>query len=156
VQTFVGHATITADPGTSTMRIAREIDATVEDVFRAHVELALVRRWLLPREADTEVRAWDCVTGGSYRYGSGELELHGAFPEVVRNERIVHTYAAPLGVDPGGDLAVVTFAGVGGDRCWIETMTTHDSPAVRDRMLTHEVAPHVVNAYQRLEALVGR
>ena len=47
---------------------AREFDAPVEAVFRAHRDPELVRQWLGPRGYEMDIERWDFTTGGGYRY----------------------------------------------------------------------------------------
>ena len=60
--------TITAQPGTPFIDVAREFDAPPELVFRAHTDPELVARWLGPRGMQMEVLDHDARTGGGYRY----------------------------------------------------------------------------------------
>ena len=87
---------ITVDPDVPLVRITREFDAPVAEVFRAHVDPELVVQWLGPRRHEMHIDHYDCRTGGSYRYvhasDGDEYGFHGCFHEVRPSELIVQTF----------------------------------------------------------------
>ncbi len=88
---------ISADPSLPTIEIVREFDAPRDRVFRAWTDPDLVPRWLGPRSTTMRLDAWECRTGGSYRYAAlrdGEeiASFYGSFQEVRPGERLVQTF----------------------------------------------------------------
>ncbi len=60
--------TIEAPEGVPFITFAREFDAPVAAVFRAHAEPDLVTQWLGPNGYEMRIAEWDFTTHGGYRY----------------------------------------------------------------------------------------
>ena len=73
----LSEATIEADPSVPLIRITRDFNATPTQVFRAHTDEEIFRRWVGPDDLTTEIDYWDARDGGSWRY-AGQLERRGA------------------------------------------------------------------------------
>jgi uncharacterized protein YndB with AHSA1/START domain len=139
------------------VRITREFDAPVEQVFRAHTDPELVKQWLGPRRHEMKVDNWDCRTGGSYRYlhvsDGNEFGFHGCFHEVRPNERIVQTFTFE-GVPDGVALEKMTFEDLGNGRTRLVGTSLVDSFEDRDAFVAGGMEEGVVEGYERLDELL--
>ena len=94
--TSTREAEIIIDADVPLVRIIREFDAPVSAVFRAHVEPELFAEWNGPRDLETRIEAFECRTGGAYRYvmarGDEAYGFYGSFHEVRPDELIVQTF----------------------------------------------------------------
>lgn len=150
---------IEADPDLPTVRITREFDAPVERVFRAHVDPDLVVRWLGPRSIDMEVTAWDCRTGGEYRYiarrdGEEVAHFYGSFHRVEENQKIVQTF----GFDEMPDavsLETATFEDLGDGRTRLDSLAVVYTMEDRDAMLSSGMDVGVNEGYEKLDTLLA-
>jgi uncharacterized protein YndB with AHSA1/START domain len=158
MDTTTRETTITAEPGATTILITREFDAPVANVFRAHVEAALVKRWLGPRRLVMDIERWDCVTGGAYRYThrdeDGEYRFYGSFHEVRPDERIVQTFTFE-GFPDGVSLETLTFTDLGGGRTRLEGLSVLDSVETRDLVISSGMEVGVVEGYEQLDELLA-
>jgi uncharacterized protein YndB with AHSA1/START domain len=158
MNTTTRETAITADPAVPTILITREFDAPVANVFRAHVDPDLVRRWLGPRRLEMDIHRWDCETGGGYRYtnrdANGEYGFYGSFHEVRENERIVQTFTFD-GWPDGVSLETLTFIDLGDGRTRLEGLSVFDSMAARDGMLSSGMDTGVIQAYEQLDELLA-
>jgi uncharacterized protein YndB with AHSA1/START domain len=158
MNTTTRETAITADPAAPTIRITREFDAPREDVFRAHVDPELVRRWLGPRRLTMDIDHWTCETGGSYQYThrdeNGDYGFYGSFHEVRPNERIVQTFTFD-GFPDGVSLETRTFVDLGDGRCRLEGLSLFDSFEARDGMLSSGMDTGVIQAYEQLDELLA-
>ena len=64
----MGQTRVSAEPGSPLISMSREFDAPRDLVFRAHVDPALLVRWLGPRRLRMTIDQYDARHGGSYRY----------------------------------------------------------------------------------------
>jgi uncharacterized protein YndB with AHSA1/START domain len=158
MNTATRETTITADPSTPTIVITREFDAPRENVFRAHVEPDLVRRWLGPRRLAMTIDRWDCETGGAYRYThrdeDGEYGFFGSFHEVRPPERIVQTFTFD-GYPDGVSLETLTFVDLGDGRTRLEGLSVYDSVESRDMVLSSGMEDGLREAYEQLDELLA-
>lgn len=158
MNTTTRETTITADPAAATILITREFDAPVANVFRAHVEPDLVRRWLGPRRLAMEIHRFDCETGGAYRYThrdeDGEYGFYGSFHEVRPNERIVQTFTFE-GFPDAVSLETLTFVDLGDGRTRLEGLSVYPSTQDRDAMLSSGMEVGVREGYEQLDELLA-
>jgi uncharacterized protein YndB with AHSA1/START domain len=158
MNTTTRETTIAADPKAPSIVITREFDAPVENVFRAHVDPDLVRRWLGPRGLEMEIHHFACETGGSYRYThrdeNGEYKFFGSFHEVRPNERIVQTFTFE-GYPDGVSLETMTFTDLGDGRTRLEGHSFYDSVETRDLVLSSGMDHGVREGYERLDELLA-
>ncbi|MBN9756562.1 putative glutathione S-transferase-related transmembrane protein [Pseudonocardia sp. Ae406_Ps2] len=140
------------------IRVTREFEAPPERVFRAHVEVDEVRRWLGPRRLRMTVDRWDAVTGGGYRYthadDDGEYRFFGSFHEVRAPERIVQTFTFE-GFGDSVCLETMTLTPLPGDRTRLVAESLYDSWAARDAMLASGMEVGVNEGYERLDELLA-
>jgi uncharacterized protein YndB with AHSA1/START domain len=156
--TTTRETTIAAEPGATTILITREFDAPVADVFRAHVEPDLVKRWLGPRRLVMDIERWDGETGGAYRYThrdeDGEYGFYGSFHEVRPHERIVQTFTFD-GFPDGVSLETLTFVDLGDGRTRLEGLSVFDSVETRDLVISSGMEVGVVEGYEQLDELLA-
>jgi len=161
--------TITSDPtdrtqinapaGLPIIELAREFDAPVEHLFRAHVDPQLFVRWVGPRSIDSQVQHWDCRTGGSYRYTSsrhGEqvAAFYGSFHEVRENERLVQTFTY-VGAPDAVALEIMTLEALPGGRSRLRSVSVGASVADRDAMIASGMEAGVREGYRKLDELLA-
>jgi uncharacterized protein YndB with AHSA1/START domain len=118
--------------------ITREFDAPRHLVFRAWTTPDLVERWWAGQHGRMTSVEIDLRVGGRWRYvmvanDGSEVAFHGAFREIVPDERIVTTevYEMPGASDDDGVLNVVTFAEAGG-RTTLTLLIECPSKEIRD------------------------
>ncbi|MDQ6874143.1 MAG: SRPBCC family protein [Actinomycetota bacterium] len=149
---------IVADPDVPLVRIIREFDAPVAQVFRAHTDPELLVQWLGPRRHEMRVDHYDCRTGGSYRYvhrsGGNEFAFHGCFHEVRPGELIVQTFTYE-GDPDGVALERMRFEDLGDGRSRLTATSLVDSFAGRDAFLASGMDVGVREGYQRLDELLA-
>lgn len=151
---------IAVDSEVPLVRITRDFDAPVENVFRAHIDPDLVSQWLGPRSVEMRIDHYDCRTGGSYRYrhvrGADEFGFHGSFHEVRPGELIVQTFT--FDGDPDGvALGRIMFTDLGGGRTRLTSTSLVDSFAARDAFVATGMETGVRESYERLdEVLAGQ
>jgi uncharacterized protein YndB with AHSA1/START domain len=158
MSTTTRETTITADPAAPTVLITREFDAPRENVFRAHVEPDLVKRWLGPRDLTMEIDTYDARTGGSYRYthrdSDGEYTFFGSFHEVRPSERIVQTFTYE-GFADSVTLETMTLTDLGDGRTRLEGLSLFESIEARDAMIASGMEIGVNEGYEKLDELLA-
>ncbi len=149
---------ITADPSVPLVRITREFDASVAQVFRAHTDPELLVQWLGPRRHEMRIDHYDCRTGGSYRYlhvsDGNEYGFHGSFHEVRPAELIVQTFTFE-GYPDGVALEKLVFTDLGDDRTRLTATSLCDSFAERDAVIASGMEDGVREGYLRLDELLA-
>jgi uncharacterized protein YndB with AHSA1/START domain len=149
---------IEVDPEVPLVRITREFDAPPEKVFRAHVDPDLFAQWSGPRDLATRIEAWDCRTGGSYRFvqsrGDDEFGFRGTFHEVRPNELIVQTFTFE-GVPEGVALEKLRFEDLGDGRTRLVATSLVDSFADRDAFVAMGMETGVVEGYEQLDEVLA-
>lgn len=149
---------IVADDDVPLVRIVREFDATAAQVFRAHVDPALVVQWLGPRDLEMTIDQWDCRTGGSYRYihrrGDDEYAFRGCFHEVRDSDLIVQTFTFE-GMPGHVALEKLALEDLPGGRCRLTATSLVDSFADRDAFVASGMEEGVRQGYERLDALLA-
>ena len=150
---------IVADPDVPLVRITREFDAPVEKVFRAHTDPELFVQWVGPRDTETRVDAFDCRTGGSYRFVSvsdgEEYGFRGCFHEVRPNELIVQTFTFE-GFPEGVALEKLVLEDLGNGRTRLTATSLVDSFEGRDAFLASGMESGVNEGYEKLDELLTR
>lgn len=130
--------TVTATAGEQTISFSREFEAPARHVFEAHVDPALVARWIGPRGTSLTFRDWDARTGGSWSYVvaglGGEWAFHGSFHEVTAPSRLVQTFE--FDNEPGHpSLEVFEFVDLVAGRSRIDGLSVFLSVEDRDRVV---------------------
>jgi len=156
--TKIHETEIAIDPEVPLVRITRDFDAPVANVFRAHTDPDLVRQWLGPRSVEMRIDHFDCRTGGSYRYlhirGSDEFGFHGSFHEVRPGELIVQTFTYE-GDPDGVALGRIMFTDLGDGRTRLTSTSLVDSFAARDAFVASGMETGVRESYDRLDDVLA-
>ncbi|OZE99450.1 MULTISPECIES: SRPBCC family protein [Nocardiaceae] len=151
---------ITVPDGLPFITIAREFDAPVDAVFRAHKEPELVEQWLGPNGYDMAIERYEFVTGGSYRYVHTNPEgatfaFRGVFHVVRENEFAIQTFEYEDFPDVVS-LEALTFVDLGDGRTRLEIESAYPSVESRDGMAQSGMERGVSEGYERLDAILGR
>ena len=143
--------------GEKVVVVRRRFEASPEEVYRAHVDPALLQQWMLGPEGWTMPV---CITeprpGGKIRYewsnGKGGFYLTGEFIELDPPRRIVHVERMHM-PDPTPDNRVeTTFTAEGRGTLMVMRMSLPDA-AVRKAMLATGMEHGMEASYARLERL---
>ncbi len=139
--------------------VTRRFAAAPEAVYRAHVEPALIQRWMLGPDGWTmPVCVNDARPGGEIRYewsdGAGNgFHLTGHYVELIPFSRIVHVERMHL-PDPTPDNHVeTTFAPDGTGTLMTMRMTLPDA-ATRSAMLASGMEHGMEASFERLEQMI--
>ena len=155
----MNETTITAQPGTPFIEVAREFDAPRERVFRAWTDPELVPQWLGPRGMTMKLFEFDARPGGGYRYvhadERGEYGFRGVFHSVVPNELIVQTFTFE-GFPDGVALEKLVLEDLGDGRTRLTATSLVDSFAERDAFVASGMETGVVQGYERLDEILAR
>ena len=144
--------------GEKVVVVRRRFEASPEEVYRAHVDPALVQQWMLGPEGWTMPV---CITeprpGGKIRYEwsngkGGGFYLTGEFIELDPPRRIVHVERMHM-PDPTPDNRVeTTFTAEGRGTLMVMRMSLPDA-ATRKAMLATGMEHGMEASYARLERL---
>ncbi len=149
---------IIVNPVLPTVEIIREFDAPPEQVFRAHVDPALVVQWLGPDDLTNEIDYWDARSGGSWRYvsrrGDEEYAFRGCFHELRPAERIVQTFSFE-GFPDGVALEFLDLEALPGGRTRLRALSVVDTIEGRDAFVASGMESGVVAGYLKLDALLA-
>lgn len=137
-------------------RISRILRGTVDQVWRAHTEPELLRRWQLGPDGWT-MPVCDVATrvGDTYRYeweqedGDGRFGFTGELVEVRPPVRSVTTEQM-IGVEGPGTLNEMTLTPVEGGTL-MTLLVTYPSRELRDQILATGMADGMETSYARLE-----
>jgi len=136
--------------------IKRRFAAPPEAVYRAHVEVELIQRWVLgPPGWTMPVCINEAWPGGKNRYewrnGNGEgFHLTGEYVELVPHSKIVHVERMHL-PDPTPDNHVVTTFTPDGNGTLLTLRMTLPNAEVRASMLATGMDAGMEASYARLE-----
>lgn len=141
------------------VRVARVIRGTVDQVWRAHNDAALMKRWLLgPDGWSMPVCEIATNVGDSYRYewqrdgGDERFGFTGELLESVAPHRAVTTEAM-IGMDFPATLNELTLTEVN-DGTLLSLVITYANAEQRDAVLATGMTDGMETSYQRLEGLL--
>ena len=157
--TTMTHETeIHVDTEVPLVRITREFDASVEKVYRAHVDPDLFSQWIGPEARGASIDHWDVRTGGSYRYvivsDGFEAGFNGVFHELRENELIVQTFSFE-GMPDGVALEKLRFESLPGGGTRLTSTSLVDSFEDRDAFVASGMESGVVEGYTKLDGLLA-
>lgn len=151
--------TITTEPGTPFVDVTREFDATPAQVFRAHTDPELVKKWLGPRRLSMTVERFDARSGGGYRYVHTDDQgntygFRGVFHTVEEDAQIIQTFefeGAP------GQVAIdtMTFEDLGNGRTRLTGHSVFPTVEVRDAMAESGMEHGMREGYEQLDELLA-
>ncbi len=150
---------IIVEPDVPMLRIVREFEAPLENVFRAHTDPELISQWLGPRRLVMRIDHFDCRTGGSYRYvhtdtDGTEYGFHGSFHEVRPEGLIVQTFTFE-GAPDGVALERLVLEDIGGGRTRLVATSLVESFEARDAMVASGMESGISEGYERLDELLA-
>ena len=150
-------AAIEADPDVPLIRITRDFRGTPAQLFRAHVDPELFKRWNGPDSLVNDIVEWDARDGGSWRYiprrGDEEYGFRGCF-HTVREDRIVQTFTWE-GMPDAVSLETLRFEDLGDGTTRLIGESLCDSFEARDGWLASGRETGVQEGYDKLEALLA-
>jgi uncharacterized protein YndB with AHSA1/START domain len=138
--------------------ITREFDAPPAQVFRAHTDPELLKRWLGPRDLEMTVQEFDARTGGRYAYthrrADEAYEFFGSFHEIRDGERIVQTFTY-AGAPDSVALEIATFEPLPGGRTRLVNRSIGSSVEDRDSMVASGMEHGIVQGYEKLDEVLA-
>jgi uncharacterized protein YndB with AHSA1/START domain len=150
-------AAIEADPTVPAIHIHRDFAATPEQLFRAHTDPDLVRRWMGPADREVEIQEWDARDGGSWRFtdsSDGDVQAFRGCFHTVRPDRIVQTFTWE-GMPDGVALETLTFEDLGDGRTRLHAQSLCDSFEDRDAWLRSGMEVGVNDGYAAIDRLLA-
>ncbi len=141
------------------VRVARVIRGTVDQVWRAHTDAALMKKWLLgPDGWSMPVCEVATAVGDTYRYEwqrDGGDERFGFTGELVESEEPYRavTTEAMIGMDFPSTLNELTLTPVEGGTL-LSIVITYANAEQRDAVLATGMTDGMETSYQRLEGLL--
>jgi uncharacterized protein YndB with AHSA1/START domain len=150
--------------GDTMIVVRRRFAAPPEQVYRAHMDPALIQQWMLGPEGWTmPVCVHEPVVGGKLRYewANPDAEgfyLTGEILELAPPHRIVHVermHLPPPMPDPTPDNRIVTTFTADGDGTVMVMRMNLPDEASRAAMLASGMEHGMEDSYTRLDALVG-
>lgn len=146
--------------GDTTIIIERRFQAPPEAVYRAHVDPALISRWMLGPDGWRMTECiYEATPGGQIRCvwtddQGGSFSLTGEFLELEPPHRIVHIERMHL-PDPTPDNHIeTTFSAAGEGTLLVMTMTLPDE-ATRAAIIATGMSEGMEASYARLEEQSG-
>ena len=139
--------------------ITREFDAPKDLVYKAYTTPELVKRWWHAKRGEVTICDIDLRVGGKWRYvmvadGGLEVGFHGAYREIVPNEKLVSTEVyegMPQGDGPEqGTLNTVTFTEADG-RTTVTILVEAPSREIRDAIIASGMEGGLQDALDLLE-----
>ena len=153
------NAEIAAEPGTQNITITREFDATPEQLFRAHTDPDLLKKWLGPRGYEMTIQAFEPKDGGRWAYshvdGDNTYEFRGVFhgePSVA--DGITQTFEF-LGFPGVVSLETMKFEDLGAGRTRIHSVAVYPSIEARDGMAASGMEKGVNQGYEVLDEILA-
>jgi uncharacterized protein YndB with AHSA1/START domain len=156
-RTSYAEAAIEADPTVPAIHIHRDFAATPEQLFRAHTDPDLVRRWMGPADREVEIQEWDARDGGSWRFtdsSDGDVQAFRGCFHTVRPDRIVQTFTWE-GMPDGVALETLTFEDLGDGRTRLHAQSLCDSFEDRDAWLRSGMEVGVNDGYAAIDRLLA-
>lgn len=142
------------------VRISRVIRGSIDQVWRAHHEPALLQRWLLGPDGWTmPVCEVSTEVGGAYRYeweaedGSARFGFEGEVLESTPPVRAVQSERM-IGMDGPGTVNELTLTPVDGGTL-LTLLITYPSKELRDEILATGMTDGMETSYARLEDVLA-
>lgn len=142
------------------VRVTRIIRGTVEQVWRAHTEPELMKRWLLGPDGWTmPVCEVATEVGDTYRYeweqegGGNRFGFTGELLEVLAPVRAVTTEQM-IGMEGEGTINELTLTPVEGGTL-LTLLITYPSQELRDQILATGMTDGMETSYARLEGILA-
>ncbi|WP_224271080.1 SRPBCC family protein [Haloprofundus salinisoli] len=150
--------TLTVEPDSQTIEIARTFEASRQRVFEVYTDPELIPEWWGPRNYSTSVDEMDVRPGGIWRFlnydGDGnEYGFHGVYHDIVEPERIVQTFEFE-GTPGRVQLETATFDEQDG-KTRLTAQSVFQSIEDRDAMLESGMEDGARETWERFAELLG-
>jgi uncharacterized protein YndB with AHSA1/START domain len=151
--TSSGPAVVTL-PADTQILITREFAAPKHLVYQAWTTPDLIKRWWSGDRGEVISAEVDLRVGGTWRYvmttnDGVEVAFHGAYREIVPNERLVSTEVYE-GMPDGEALNTLTLTEQGGQTT-LTVLVEHDSKQIRDMIIESGMEGGLQEALSHLE-----
>jgi len=139
----------------------RTFDATIEQVWKAFTDPALVPRWWGPHGTTTRVVEMDVRPGGQWRYVSSapdreDVSFYGEYLALEPLTRIEWTFMFDVeGIGPQGGPETHSFEDVGGGRTRVTSVGHIGSPEAVEGALASGMIKGAIETWDRLAALLA-
>jgi uncharacterized protein YndB with AHSA1/START domain len=153
-------ATLTANPGESTITIERVFDAPREKFFKVVMDKELISKWWIGPGYDVRCEEMDVREGGKWRHvqtkDGAEYAFYGVYHEIAKNERVVQTFEFS-GLPERGHVILekMELSDVDGGKTKFKVTQSYFSVADRDGMLQSGMEDGMQNTYDVLEKLIA-
>jgi uncharacterized protein YndB with AHSA1/START domain len=143
------------------VRVTREVRGSLDQVWRAHHEAALMQQWMLGPDGWTmPVCEVPTQVGGTYRYeweSSADGSRFGFEGELLEHEppRRSVTTERMIGVEGPGTVNELILTPRPGGRTRIDVRITYPSRELRDTVLATGMVDGMEASYARMEALLA-
>ena len=145
-------------PSETQILITRAFDAPRRLIYRAHTEPELIKRWWSGERGEVTSVEVDLRVGGSWRYvmvaNKGfEVAFHGAYREIVPDERLVSTElyeGVPDATEDDATLNTTTFEEADGVTN-LTTLVECHTREIRDMIIDSGMEGGMQEAMDRLE-----
>lgn len=156
----MGETEIVIEPGKQEILIKHIADAPRELVFKAFTDPEIYAKWIGPVDMETELKLFEPVTGGSWKYiqrdeAGNEFGFHGVNHEVEPNERIIGTFEFE-GLPEKGHVILesVKFVELEANKTEIQEQSVFLSVEDRDGMVGSNMEQGVRESYMQLDELL--
>ncbi|HSX29587.1 MAG TPA: SRPBCC family protein [Candidatus Saccharimonadales bacterium] len=157
----MGKATVTANPGESTIHIERMFDAPRDKVFALLTDKSKISKWWLGPGYTTRADEMDVREGGRWKFvqtgnDGTEFAFFGSYHEVAPPERIIQTFEFS-GLPERGHVSMekMELHDAGNGKTKMTVVTTFFSAADRDGMLQSGMEDGMNNTYDAFDKLLA-
>ena len=159
----MNQATVTAQPGQSTIRISRIFDAPRDKVFTAMTTKELVAKWWVGRDYKVTVKELDARSGGTWHYiqasdAGDEFSFHGCFHLVLNDDKhslVVQTMEFDGLPEPGHvALEKMELTDLPGGKTQMVVISAFSSVEDRDGMIQSGMEEGMNQTYAKLDAVL--
>jgi uncharacterized protein YndB with AHSA1/START domain len=155
-------ATVTANPGESTIHIERVFDAPREKFFKVVTSKELISKWWVGPGYDVAAEEMDVREGGKWKFvqtmadGSASYEFFGVYHEIAPNERVVQTFEFS-GLPERGHVILekMELEDLEGGKTKLKVTQSFFSVQDRDGMLQSGMEEGMQNTYNQLDKVLA-
>lgn len=154
-------ATVTAEPGKSTIQIERIFDAPREKFYRVVTNKDLIPKWWIGPGYDVRCEEMDLREGGRWKHvqsakDGAEYAFFGVYHEIAPNERIIQTFEFS-GLPERGHVILekMELEDAPGGKTKLKVTQAYLSVEDRDGMLQSGMEEGMQNTYDTLDKLLA-
>jgi uncharacterized protein YndB with AHSA1/START domain len=166
MMTMTAHQAEVTLPSDREVKITRSFNAPRDLVYRAFIEPALLKRWMLgPPGWTMPICEMDVRVGGKFRWqwrsedGKQEFGFYGEFREVEPGVKIVHTESFDPGTmggeHSGGEALITALFTESGGVTTVTTLMDFGSQEARDKAVATGMTGGMEQSYQLLDTLLA-